>query len=58
MSSTETILLFVLTGIAVLIVGNIAFQLTSGRRNPPMGVFMSATECAFIISNEGMPPRT
>ena len=42
MSTTEAVLLIVLAGLVVLILGNIAFQVTAERKNPPIGVF---TDC-------------
>jgi pimeloyl-ACP methyl ester carboxylesterase len=42
MSATEAVLLIVLTGLVVLILGNIAFQAAAERKNPPIGIF---TEC-------------
>jgi pimeloyl-ACP methyl ester carboxylesterase len=40
MSTTETVLLFVVAGLVVLILGNIVFQVIAERRNPPIADFM------------------
>ncbi|MET3997861.1 pimeloyl-ACP methyl ester carboxylesterase [Bradyrhizobium sp. JR7.2] len=42
MSTTEAVLLIVFAGLVVLILGNIAFQVTAERKNPPIGVI---TDC-------------
>ncbi|WP_247348738.1 MULTISPECIES: alpha/beta hydrolase [unclassified Bradyrhizobium] len=39
MSTAEAVLLIVLTGLVVLILGNIAFRVAAERKNPPVGVF-------------------
>jgi len=40
MSTTETVLLIILAVLAVLTLGNIAFQRAAERRNPPIGIFI------------------
>ena len=40
MSTTETVLLIVVAGLVVLILGNIVFQVTAERRNPPIAGFI------------------
>jgi hypothetical protein len=34
-----------------MIAGNIAFQVASERKNPPIGIVIEWTECRFTISN-------
>jgi pimeloyl-ACP methyl ester carboxylesterase len=40
MSTTETVLLVILAVLVVLILGNVVFQVTAERKNPPIGVFI------------------